>query len=31
MNGQDPLPRRPEPELMDDPEQAEAYAGADFS
>jgi SAM-dependent methyltransferase len=28
---EDPMQRVPEPELMDDPAQAEAYAGADFS
>lgn len=27
----DPLPRTPEPELMDSPDQVDAYAGADFA
>lgn len=31
MNGRVTMERMPEPELMDSPEQAAAYAGADFS
>src|ERR1700733_14512896 len=31
MNNMQHMERRPEPELMDDPEQAAAYAAADWS